>query len=114
MATRKQMWMDFLNATSDDDETLSRLSDSTTNPVNSQAVGKAVAVLKKMSADEKTLYEIEAREKMLHDEASARSYERNQGCKEGLEEGFKQGTELVIEKLKKKGFTDEQIADLLK
>lgn len=71
MATRKQMWMDFLNATSDDDETLSRLSDSTTNPVNSQAVGKAVAVLKKMSADEKTLYEIEAREKMLHDEASA-------------------------------------------
>ncbi len=47
MATRKQMWMDFLNATSDDDETLSRLSDSTTNPVNSQVVGKAVAVLKK-------------------------------------------------------------------
>ena len=106
MATRKQMWMDFLNATSDDDETLSRLSDSTTNPVNSQAVGKAVAVLKKMSADEKTLYEIEAREKMLHDEASARSYERNQGRQEERK--------AIIEKLKKNGFTDEQIAEILK
>lgn len=52
-----------------------------------------------MSADEKTLYEIEAREKMLHDEASARLYERNLG--------IKQGTELVIEKLKKKGFTND-------
>ena len=122
MATRKQMWMDFLNATSDDDETLSRLSDSTTNPVNSQAVGKAVAVLKKMSADEKTLYEIEAREKMLHDEASARSYERNQGRMEGLEQGRKEGREegaererkAIIERLKKNGFTDEQIAEILK
>ena len=79
-----------------------------------------------MSADEKTLYEIEAREKMLHDEASARSYERNLGIKQGIEQGLKQGIEqgikqgaederkTMIEKLKKKGFTDEQIADLLK
>ncbi len=63
-----------------------------------------------MSADEKTLYEIEAREKMLHDEASARSYERNQGRIEGLEQGRKE----IIEKLKKNGFTDEQIAEILK
>ena len=58
-----------------------------------------------MSADE-----IEAREKMLHDEASARSYERNQGRIEGLEQGRKE----IIEKLKKNGFTDEQIAEILK
>ena len=79
-----------------------------------------------MSADEKTLYEIEAREKMLHDEASARSYERNQGRIEGLEQGRKEGREegreegaererkAIIERLKKNGFTDEQIAEILK
>ena len=66
-----------------------------------------------MSADE-----IEAREKMLHDEASARSYERNQGRIEGLEQGREEGAErerkAIIERLKKNGFTDEQIAEILK
>ncbi len=73
MNDKKQMWMDFLNTNAEDDETLDRLSDK------SPVMQKAVAVLRKMSADEKELYEIERREKALRDEISARAYEREQG-----------------------------------
>lgn len=77
MTDKKQMWMDFLNTNAEDDETLDRLSN------NSPIMQKAVAVLRKMSADEKELYEIERREKALRDEISARAYEREQGKAEG-------------------------------
>ncbi|MCM1315472.1 MAG: Rpn family recombination-promoting nuclease/putative transposase [Prevotella sp.] len=77
MTDKKQMWMDFLNSNAEDDETLDSLA--TKSPV----MEKAVAVLRQMSADEKELYEIEQREKAVRDEIAARSYEREQGLKQG-------------------------------
>ena len=77
MTDKKQMWMDFLNSNAEDDETLNSLA--TKSPV----MEKAVAVLRQMSTDEKELYEIEQREKAVRDEIAARSYEREQGLKQG-------------------------------
>ena len=81
MIDKKQMWMDFLNTNAEDDETLDRLA--TGSPI----MQKAVAVLRKMSADEKELYEIEQREKAVRDEISARNYEREQGIQQGIKQG---------------------------
>ena len=99
MVDKKQMWMDFLNTNAEDDETLDRLS--TSSPV----MQKAVAVLRKMSADEKELYEIEQREKAVRDEVSARAYERQQG--------IEQERNAIISRLQRKGYTEEQIIELL-
>lgn len=99
MIDKKQMWMDFLNTNAEDDETLDRLASG------SPVMQKAVAVLRQMSADEKELYEIEQREKAVHDEISARAYERQQGITQGIEN--------VIAKMKKSGMSDEQIQKIL-
>ncbi|MDE7137113.1 MAG: Rpn family recombination-promoting nuclease/putative transposase [Ruminococcus sp.] len=103
MTDKKQMWMDFLNTNAEDDETLERLASG------SPVMQKAVAVLRKMSADEKELYEIEQREKAVRDEVSARNYERQQGIKQGAE---KERYELIC-KMKKSGMSDEQIQKIL-
>lgn len=70
---------------------------------------KAVAVLRQMSSDEKELYEIEQREKAVRDEISARAYERKQGIAQGIAEKEKE----LIEKWRRKGYTEEQIQELL-
>ena len=70
-------WISYSNA--EDDETLDRLAK------DSPVMEKAVAVLRRMSADEKELYEIEQRDKALRDEVSARKYERQQGFAQGIE-----------------------------
>lgn len=103
MTDKKQMWMDFLNTNAEDDETLERLA--TESPI----MKKAVAVLRQMSADEKELYEIEQREKAVRDEISARAYERQQGIQQGIE----QERNAFITRLKKKGYTEKQIAEIL-
>ena len=111
MADKKQMWMDFLNSNAEDDETLDRLAK------DSPVMEKAVAVLRRMSADEKELYEIEQRDKALRDEVSARKYERQQGFAQGIEKGIahgvKQGINEVILKMKKSGMSEEQIQTIL-
>ncbi len=95
--------MDFLNTNAEDDETLERLASG------SPVMQKAVAVLRKMSADEKELYEIEQREKAVRDEVSARAYERQQGIAQGVE----QGKQDLISKMRKSGMSDEQIQKIL-
>ena len=111
MTDKKQMWMDFLNTNAEDDETLERLASG------SPVMQKAVAVLRKMSADEKELYEIEQREKAVRDEVSARAYERQQGIVQGIKQGIAQGVEQgkqdLISKMRKSGMSDEQIQKIL-
>ena len=70
---------------------------------------KKQIVLRKMSADEKELYEIEPREKAVRDEVSARNYERQEGIKQGIE----QCKQDFISKMKKSGMSDEQIQKIL-
>lgn len=61
------------------------------NAVANDAVRKAVAVVRKMSADERTLYEIEKREEALREEKSAISFATKKGIEQGIEQGIQQG-----------------------
>lgn len=74
---------------------------------------KTVAVVRKMSADERTLYEIEKREEALREEKSAISFATKKGIEQGIQQGATQERNAMIARLKSKGFTDKQIADLL-
>ena len=67
---------------------------------------EAYKQLEVISQDQEKRLEYTARQKAL--------YDYNTMMEERFNAGVEQGTELVIEKLKKKGFTDEQIVDLLK
>lgn len=108
MNTKLQEWLDFLNITSE--EGLNMLEQTTTNP---NIMHKAIAVVRQMSADEKLLRDIQKREETIMNEHSALNSAKKQGIQEGILKGeLKKEQELII-KLKKKGFTDEQIKDLL-
>lgn len=86
MNNRLQEWLDFLNATTE--EGLCMLE---RNAVANDAVKKAVAVVRKMSADERTLYEIEKREEALREEKSAISFATKKGIEQGIQKGIQQG-----------------------
>lgn len=108
MTDKKQMWMDFLNSNAEDDETLDSLATKST------VMKKAVAVLRQMSADEKELYEIEQREKAVRDEISARSYEREQGKAEGIQQGEILGKVKSVIDLINNNISKEQALMMLK
>ncbi len=62
---------------------------------------KTVVIMHQMSAEEEAQEIARLREKAIRDERSAMNYARREGREE------------VISKLRSKGFTDEQIKDLL-
>ena len=70
---------------------------------------KTTVILREMSADEKIREEARRREKRLHDEATALNHAR----KEGIEKGRAEGIASVAEAMRKKGYTEKQIKDLL-
>ncbi len=94
---------------------------------------KAVVILHEMSADEEMREIARLREKAIRDERSAMNYARREGIKEGMEKGEKKGIKKGIEigekkgvekgakkkmeevkaKMRSKGFTEEQIKDIL-
>ncbi len=74
---------------------------------------KTIVMLRTLSADEKTKQETYYREKRLHDEASALSSAREEGLAEGRAEGRADRDNELIEKWRKKSYTDEQIKELL-
>lgn len=92
--TRLQEWLNFLSVTTE--EGLEMLE---TNTTTSKPIKKAIAVVRKMSADEKLLLEIQKREDALRDEASAIRF------------AVQQERNSTIEKLRKKGFTEQEISD---
>ena len=80
---------------------------------NVRPIQKAVMVIHQMSADEKIQELARLREKALHDEASALSSARKEGRGEGIAEGRTEERNILIEKMRKKGMTEEQIKELL-
>ncbi len=84
-------------------------------------IQETVVILHKMSADEEKREIARLREKAIRDERSAMNYARREGFEIGwktcYKEGWKicieKGTEEIISKLRSKGFTDEQIKDIL-
>lgn len=83
------------------------------NTVNPAIIGKAVAVVRQMSADEKLLYAIQKREETLMNERSALNSAKQQGIEQGIEQGLKKKESELISKWRKKGYTEEQIQELL-
>lgn len=68
-------------------------------------VKDTIVMLRRLSADEQVRMEAHYREKRLHDEASALGSARREGKAERDSE--------LAEKWRKKGFTEEQIKELL-
>ncbi len=91
-------WAKFINT--EDRESFQMLAKK------SVYLDEAYKQLEVISQDQEKRLEYTARQKAL--------YDYNTMMEERFNAGVEQGTELVIEKLKKKGFTDEQIVDLLK
>lgn len=67
----------------------------------------------KLPADEKMLYDIQQREKAILDERSAINFAENTGIAKGKIEGKIERDNELIEKWRKKGYTESQIKELL-
>ena len=106
--TKLQEWLKFLNVTTE--EGLDMMEKSTVNPT---IIKKAVAVVRRMSADERLLFEIEKREEALMEERHALNFAEREGIAKGEKIGIQKERTNIILKLKSKGYTDEQIQDLL-
>ncbi len=99
---RKKLWMQLINV--ETEEELDML-----NNTGVPEIQKAVVILHKMSADEEMREIARLREKAIRDERSAMNNARREGRREGrIEE-----REEILSKLRSKGFTDEQIKDIL-
>jgi predicted transposase/invertase (TIGR01784 family) len=87
ISDKTELWdfMRFLNAETEDEmEAVAK-----ENPT----IRKTVAVVKKLSRDEKARMYAEARMQALRDEESGRLYALKQGIEEGLKQGLEQGLE---------------------
>ena len=84
-------------------------------------VKDVIEQVRELSADEKLRREAFYREKRLHDEANAINGSRREGIRIGRAEGRAEGEKIgrakrdreLVEKLLKKGYSQEQIADIL-
>ena len=74
-------------------------------------------MLRQLNADDKVREEAYYREKQLHDEASALGGAKREGYVEGKADGREEGREeerkSIAERLRKKGYSEEDIIDLL-
>ncbi len=96
--TRRELWLRFLNADSEEDyDMIARTND----PV----MKKAVRIIYDMSEDTTIRESARLREKALHDEASVRA----EGVKEGIGIGEANALNKVAEKMRLSGFSDEEI-----
>ena len=112
---RMEDWLTLINAETEGD--LMALQQNTSIP----EIQKTIVILREMSADEKIREEARRREKRLHDEATALNHARKEGIEKGRAEGEAigeargraEGIASVAEAMRKKGYTEEQIKDLL-
>ena len=112
---RMEDWLTLINAETEGD--LMALQQSTSIP----EIQKTIVILREMSADEQIREEARRREKRLHDEATALNHARKEGIEKGRAEGEAigeargraEGIASVAEAMRKKGYTEEQIKDLL-
>ena len=116
---RMEDWLTLINAETEGD--LMALQQNTSIP----EIQKTIVILREMSADEQIREEARRREKRLHDEATALNHARKEGIEEGIEKGRAEGEAIgeargraegiasVAEAMRKKGYTEKQIKDLL-
>jgi predicted transposase/invertase (TIGR01784 family) len=101
---RLQEWFNFLNVTNE--EGLDMLEKTTVNP---NIIGKAITVVRQMSADEKFLRDVQKREETLMNERSALYVAKN----EGIQQGVLQRNAELAKRLKSLGYDDEKIKEIL-
>ena len=109
-------WLTLINAETEGD--LMALQQSTAIP----EIQKTIVILREMSADEQIREEARRREKRLHDEATALNHARKEGIAEGEARGRAEGKAegessafaTVIDSMRKNGYTEDQIKDILK
>lgn len=99
---RKQLWMQLLKAETEEDLTM-------LTETGVPEIQKAVVILHQMSADEEMQEIARLREKAIRDEESAKDYYTRTALAEGMEKGVKKEREETIERMRKAGFTEEQI-----
>ena len=104
---RMEDWLTLINAETEGD--LMALQQNTSIP----EIQKTIVILREMSADEKIREEARRREKRLHDEATGLNHARKEGIEEGIEKSRAEGIASVAEAMRKKGYTEKQIKDLL-
>jgi predicted transposase/invertase (TIGR01784 family) len=95
---RRELWMQFLNADSEEDFEMLKQT-------NVPIINKAVNVIYDLSEDTRIREAARIREKALHDEASALANAKNEGRAEGR---AVERADTVM-RMKSLGFTDEQI-----
>lgn len=96
---RMEDWLNLINAETEGD--LMAIQQNTSIP----EVQQTIMMLRKLNADERVRQEAFYREKRLHDEASALGSARREGRAERNVE--------IADTMRKKGYTEEQIKDLL-
>ena len=96
--TSREQWLRFINADSEEDF---EMVEATSMPI----IQKAVKVIYDMSEDTKTRELARLREKALHDEASALKQAKN----EGIEVGRAEERNIIIEKMRAMGMSEEKI-----
>ena len=111
---RRELWMQFLNADSEEDFEMLK-------ETNVPIINKAVRVIYDLSEDTRIREAARIREKALHDEASALANAKNEGRAEGIAQGIAQGMiagraegeASIIAKMKAFGMSEEQIKAIL-
>ncbi len=114
----KKLWMQFLKA--ETKEELDML-----NETNVPEIKKAVGFVNEMSKDNEMREIARLREKAIRDERSAMSYARREGEAEGMAKGMAKGEvkgmakgvaktkDEIRLKMRSKGYTDEEIQEIL-
>lgn len=107
---RRELWMQFLNADSEEDFEMLKQT-------NVPIINKAVNVIYDLSEDTRMREMARIREKALHDEASALSNAKNEGLKEGRAEGITIGEAnkeaSLVANMRAIGMSEEQINAVL-
>ena len=113
---RRELWMQFLNADSEEEfEVLKQ--------TNVPIMNKAVNIIYDLSEDTKIREMARLREKALHDEASALANAENKGIEKGISIGEAKGRaegeakgraeerNLLIEKMRQRGMSEDEIKE---
>ncbi len=108
---RMEDWLNLINAETEGD--LMDIQNSTTIP----EIQKTIVMLRELSADEKVRQEAFYRERRIHDEATALNGAMREGIEigraEGKTEGKKEAINEMVEKMRKAGFSEEQIKQII-
>ena len=103
---RKELWLRFIKANSKEEFDM-------LESTNISGIQKGIQAVYKMSADERTRELIRMRENALHLEATLLEEAREEGEARGEARGEAKKESEIIQKMRAKGMTDEQINDIL-